>query len=163
MTNHLESFNGLFKGKYVCTVERGGRCLRLDILVKFLIADMLPAIFEEQRMEQAEKARLKHWVISLPGGEKLWHEREASHVALSPVAYFTSDDGCDKAAQDMLTHHQLGVPDPITDGFSFPCYSLTVLEIDKSSTIYNIKVFYCGLVDTILNPTSLRLRLHRIS
>jgi hypothetical protein len=78
-----------------------GNTYLLDVLVKFLIVDMLPAIFEERRMEYAEKERLKCWSYSLPGGERLWREREAGRVALSHRSCQIADESRDTAAPDI--------------------------------------------------------------
>ncbi|KAJ7588293.1 hypothetical protein C8J56DRAFT_1026242 [Mycena floridula] len=46
-TNHLESFNNVLKHKYIQQQQHGGRRLRVDVLLHYLITDMLPSIFEQ--------------------------------------------------------------------------------------------------------------------
>jgi hypothetical protein len=44
-TNHLESFNGLLKRKYIPRWQRSGSRLRFDFLIHILITQILPDIF----------------------------------------------------------------------------------------------------------------------
>lgn len=54
-TNHLESFNGLLKNKHLHRWQRSGRRLHVDVLIKVMVTQILPAIFEQWVMEKAEK------------------------------------------------------------------------------------------------------------
>ncbi|KAJ7934995.1 hypothetical protein B0H13DRAFT_1512496, partial [Mycena leptocephala] len=49
-TNDLEPFNGLLKRKHFRRWQRGGQGLRVDVLIK-----ILPAVFEQRRMQHAER------------------------------------------------------------------------------------------------------------
>lgn len=49
-SNHLESFNGRLKNHYIPQWQHSGHRLRLDILVYFLITNILPRIFAQQRL-----------------------------------------------------------------------------------------------------------------
>jgi hypothetical protein len=83
-TNHLESFNGLLKRKYLKRFQRGGRRLRLDVLLKFLVSTILPSIFEQRRLEYREEERMMLWVKSLPGGERLWEGKSSDQGKTYP-------------------------------------------------------------------------------
>ncbi|KAJ7501990.1 hypothetical protein B0H11DRAFT_1799451, partial [Mycena galericulata] len=48
-TNHLESFNGLLKRKYLPQWQRSGTRLRIDFLILILITKILPEIFALRR------------------------------------------------------------------------------------------------------------------
>lgn len=49
-TNHLESLNGRLKNYYIPQWQHSGRRLRLDVLIYFLIADILPRIYGQHRL-----------------------------------------------------------------------------------------------------------------
>ncbi|KAF7978440.1 hypothetical protein HWV62_624 [Athelia sp. TMB] len=51
-TNHLESFNGLLKRKYLPQWQCSRSRLRFDFLIKVLISNILPDIFSKRRMHQ---------------------------------------------------------------------------------------------------------------
>ena len=44
-TNHLESFNGVLKQKYLQAWKNGSAHIRLDMLLMLLITKILPLIF----------------------------------------------------------------------------------------------------------------------
>jgi hypothetical protein len=51
-TNHLESFNGLLKWKYIPQWQRSGSRLRFDFLIHTLITMILPEIFKLHKSQQ---------------------------------------------------------------------------------------------------------------
>ncbi|EPQ56931.1 hypothetical protein GLOTRDRAFT_127317 [Gloeophyllum trabeum ATCC 11539] len=51
-TNHLESFNGVLKGKYIPQWQHSGVRLRFDFLIHILITRILPEIFTTRRHRQ---------------------------------------------------------------------------------------------------------------
>jgi hypothetical protein len=58
-TNHLESFNGLLKRKYLPQWQRSGTRLRVDFLILILITKILPEIFSLRRTLGEYKQWLK--------------------------------------------------------------------------------------------------------
>ncbi|KAG8958634.1 hypothetical protein FRC03_008953 [Tulasnella sp. 419] len=48
-TNHLESFNRILKHDHIRSLQNGGKRLRFDVLVLYLITRILPAIFSSRR------------------------------------------------------------------------------------------------------------------
>lgn len=56
------------------------------VLIKVVIIDVLPAIFEQYRIRRKENEHICEWVMALPGGQRLWKEKKVSHVVLPPVA-----------------------------------------------------------------------------
>ncbi|KAJ3523870.1 hypothetical protein NM688_g8655 [Phlebia brevispora] len=70
-TNHLESFNGVLKRSYLLPHQRGGRRLRLDILIHLLIFRIFPSIFKRRALEDRESARRAAMIMALPGGALL--------------------------------------------------------------------------------------------
>lgn len=144
-TNHLEAFNRVIKHNHIGHQQHGGRRLRLDVLLHFMVTDMLPSIFEQRAMSAAEHGRYKEWVLALPGGDQLWKEREAGRRVLAPVAYLVPDASRDAAAQEILSHIQLSAPTPDAEGFLFTCYSTLATQHDKTPKLYSIKLAYVGI------------------
>jgi len=49
-TNHLESFNGILKQKFIAQWEKAGHCLRFDVFIHHLVCKNLPQIFARRRL-----------------------------------------------------------------------------------------------------------------
>lgn len=105
-TNHLESFNGVLKRRHLRRWQRGGRRLRLDILVNVLVSEILPSIFEQR-----------------------------GHVTLPTVAYFTPDPARDLSARQLLDNKQISIPTHSPGGFEFTCYSSFATQLDRNPVI----------------------------
>ncbi|KAJ3792372.1 hypothetical protein GGU11DRAFT_750115 [Lentinula aff. detonsa] len=92
-TNHLEAFNRVLKHGHIGNQMHGGRRLRLDSLLHFVVLDMVPSIFDQRTMERAENQRQKNWVLSLPGGTELWSHQQTSSASSNgtPVAFLILD------------------------------------------------------------------------
>ena len=103
-TNHLESFNGLLKHKYLRGWQNGGRQLRLDVLLMLLVTRVLPSIFHQQ--QHMEKQDQKHWddiITMLPGGQALLDQCTSSKtVTFVPLFYLTQDADRDTGAKDLI-------------------------------------------------------------
>ncbi|KAF9029036.1 hypothetical protein BDZ89DRAFT_1133294 [Hymenopellis radicata] len=69
-TNHLESFNRVLKHTYLPQAQHGGHRLRFDVLLKFIIRDMMPSIFEERSARLEELNRRKARALCLVNGEQ---------------------------------------------------------------------------------------------
>ncbi|KIJ43802.1 hypothetical protein M422DRAFT_252705 [Sphaerobolus stellatus SS14] len=50
-TNHVESFNGILKKKYICGYQKGRRRIRFDLLIFLLVNQILPGIFQQRKAE----------------------------------------------------------------------------------------------------------------
>ncbi|KAJ7576841.1 hypothetical protein C8J56DRAFT_1114156 [Mycena floridula] len=146
-TNHLESFNNVLKHKYIQQQQHGGRRLRVDVLLHYLITDMLPSIFEQRRMERGEKERRRAWILSLPGGNALWQQQQTGKTVFGPVAYLVADAERDRAARDLLEFRQIGSPSFSDDGtlFTFSCYSSHATVLNENPLIYAIRIHLNGL------------------
>lgn len=70
-TNHLESFNGVLKRKHLRRWQRGGRRLRVDVLLHIIVFSILPSIFEACKLDADEATRIDAQIRSLPGGAEL--------------------------------------------------------------------------------------------
>lgn len=70
-TNHLESFNGLLKRKYIPRWQRSGSRLRFDFLIRILIIDILPSIFASRISHQQYRMWLASRFTDHAGGVNL--------------------------------------------------------------------------------------------
>jgi hypothetical protein len=142
-TNHLEAFNGLLKRKHLRRFQRGGRRLRLDVLVKLIAFDILPSIFEQRRMEREEKEKVQLWMKSLPGGDRLSAVKTKPSLSRSAVAWLFPDQKRDAEAAEILKTGQISAPtlsQPHENGFSFNCYSSLALDLESNTTMYEIHI-----------------------
>ncbi|EPQ52484.1 hypothetical protein GLOTRDRAFT_95391 [Gloeophyllum trabeum ATCC 11539] len=141
-TNHLESFNCVLKRKHLRRWQRGGRRLREDMLLKILVTKVLPSIFHQRAFEEQDDACRESLIRRLPGGDKLLARRDdagsRNQLVLPPVAYHVPDEQRDLAAQELVTHSQIGAPSMVGDGFVFECYSSLATELDTSPIKYKI-------------------------
>ncbi|KAF7794177.1 hypothetical protein EIP86_005308, partial [Pleurotus ostreatoroseus] len=140
-TNHLESFNRVFKYRHLPTAQRGGRRLRVDVLLQQLIMKILPSIFEFRALEEEEEARWEAQLSRLPGGDALLKAMEQRKAAdLPPVAYLVADVRRDAAATNILQSKQVGSPEfeEKTRTFHFSCYSSLVTPSDPHPVAYQV-------------------------
>ena len=74
-TNHLESFNGVLKRKYLRQFQKGGRRIRIDLLVYLLATRILPGIFQQRKVEEEFYLWLSLRFNEQSGGCNLLQER----------------------------------------------------------------------------------------
>ena len=67
-TNHLESFNGVFKRKHLKRWQHYGKPLCLDIFIHLSITKILLAIFQQRTAVRAAALEWEAQIASLPGG-----------------------------------------------------------------------------------------------
>ncbi|KIJ42120.1 hypothetical protein M422DRAFT_780089 [Sphaerobolus stellatus SS14] len=79
-TNRLESFNGLLKQKYIHRYQKGGRRLRFDLLIYFLVSRILPGIFLQRSAESAYYEWLSGRFSQQSGGQNLTRKTKPSNV-----------------------------------------------------------------------------------
>ncbi|KAJ8089609.1 hypothetical protein PM082_014866 [Marasmius tenuissimus] len=163
-TNHLESFNNVLKNGRLAHVQRGGRRLRFDVLLKFVIQDMMPSIYEERTLLIEERNRRKARLLTLANGQELWNnfqERQSpskSCSTLPPVAFLLPDEARDAAAAGLVSHKQVGAPNWMSNmqGLNLTCISSLVAEHDRQSIEYQVQLWYSGLASSLLYVDSLR-------
>ncbi|KAI8974268.1 hypothetical protein BD414DRAFT_517646 [Trametes punicea] len=151
-TNHLESFNGVLKNKHVRRWQRGGRRLRVDVLLHLFVFSVLPSVFEGRALEEKEDQRIEAQLRSLPGGDNLIRQMRTRHgepstssapsLRPSPHAYLTPDAARDASATLLLENNQISVPTfhEHTLTFGFDCFSSLATTFDVLPTCYNIAV-----------------------
>ena len=86
-TNHLESFNGVLKRKYIRGYQRGGRRLRFDLLIFLLVTRILPSIFEHRKTQTAFYNWLSQRFTQYAGGQNLVKLRDTPTKSKSQVTY----------------------------------------------------------------------------
>jgi hypothetical protein len=139
-TNHLESFNGLLKWKHLKRWQRGGKRLRIDVLLRLLITKVLPSIFEQRAMQRAEDLRWAALVRQLPGGDALLLETKSLTVSIIPTtAYLTSDPEREAAVVTLLANNQISHPTfESHDKLTFACHSSISTIYEPSPTEYQV-------------------------
>ncbi|KAG8727879.1 hypothetical protein FRC11_012270, partial [Ceratobasidium sp. 423] len=107
MTNNpLESFNGLLKHSMLKGWSRGGRRIRVNILVFMLAMKVAHSIFQRQRLEQEERDMLRRALEGVPGADALIGKGRAKPIE-APVAYLSPDTRRDNEAHLLLQHNRL--------------------------------------------------------
>ncbi|KAK4694221.1 hypothetical protein P7C70_g8773, partial [Phenoliferia sp. Uapishka_3] len=74
-SNHLECLNGLLKNKYLNRYKRGGRRIRLDLLVYLLIHKILPSLFGERQKQRTYRANANARFFEAAGNVALGPQR----------------------------------------------------------------------------------------
>ena len=139
-TNHLESFNGVLKRKHLRRWQRGGRRLRIDVLVKLLITKILPSIFQQRSAERNDVSVWEAQMRSLPGGESLLKKTLATNsgYTVPTIAYQVPDESRDLAAAELLQNKQIDIPSVSPTGLTFVCHSTLALAFEKNPVSYCI-------------------------
>ena len=139
-TNHLESFNGLLKNHKLQRYKRNGYRMRLDLLTRVLVDNILPGIFKRSRLRRREEDLINKRILSLPGGELLIKKISQTVNISTPVAFFKADAGRDQAAKLLFENKQISVPEFGSDGFTFTCYSSVALATDSTPVSYTVNL-----------------------
>lgn len=142
-TNHLESFNGVLKRKYLRGWQNGNRRLRLDILVRILIMQVLPSIFRQRALEKREFERMGKRLISVAGGDKLLRQSNTRPSA-RPLLYLVPDEARDADAAKLLKKKQISAPELVEEVLKFTCYSSLAIQLEESSVEYKIVIALDG-------------------
>ncbi|TFK45581.1 hypothetical protein OE88DRAFT_1649199 [Heliocybe sulcata] len=145
-TNHLESFNGVFKRKHLRRWQRNGKRLREDQFLKISVIHVLPAIFMQRTMEDNKEARRIAQICLLPGGCALL-ARQAENMDLSvlpTVAYLLPDETRHHAALDIVGNAQISTPSLSNCGLVFECYSTLATDFDPSPRKYAVFLGFNG-------------------
>lgn len=102
-TNHLESFNGVLKRKYIKQWQRSGRRLRFDVLIHRLIQSILPNIFAHHRMTDTFTLWRSDRFREAAGGARLIpsSRKKALEPVFIAIAWFEPDPLRDGPASDL--------------------------------------------------------------
>ncbi|KAK7001142.1 hypothetical protein R3P38DRAFT_3327238 [Favolaschia claudopus] len=115
------SFNGLLKRKYLRRWQRGGRRLRVDVLINVIV--------NKRRLQGLERERAL-----------LLSKRIVRDETPTPVAFFVPDESRDTAAAQLLQNNQISAPEFDADTFKFSCYSSLATEFDEEPRVYTIQI-----------------------
>lgn len=147
-TNHLESFNSVLKRKHIGCRQKGGRKLRLDVLLHIFVFSALPSIFKQRQLEDREAARRQRQYLRLAGGKELVQRQTVSRPRpkLEPIAYYIPDERRDAAAALLVEHRQISIPAlrPDHSALDFNCYSALASEHDPSPVLYAVSLGFHG-------------------
>jgi hypothetical protein len=149
-TNHLEAFNGVLKGTHLRRWRKGGRRIRVDVLIHALAVYILPSIFKERRMISEQASRIAALVRLLPGGAALLDHKQGAKLvpAVPKVAYLMPDEKRDARAQELLSHRQISAPTVLSGnvGLTLTSYSSRALSFETTPTTYTIRLGFSGVV-----------------
>lgn len=121
----------------------------MDVLVKSLATQILPAIFEQRTLEKSERNRIDELIRSVAGGAAVLAKRNSmARASPSPHCFLAPDISCDSAAQQILEDGQLGSPalDANQTGLFFQCHSSIAIEQDTNAHIYTLWLGFTGRV-----------------
>ncbi|KAJ6573241.1 hypothetical protein B0H10DRAFT_2349038 [Mycena sp. CBHHK59/15] len=140
-TNHLESFNRVFKRIHL---------LRVDVLIHAIVVYILPSIFEERRVNQEQASRIATLIRLLPGGAALLEQKRGPKAPppVPKIAYLVPDADRDERARDLVANRQISAPTllPANAGLTVTSYSSRALSIETTPTIYTIQIGFNGAV-----------------
>ena len=91
-TNHLESFNGVLKHKHLRRFQRGGRKMRIDLLIYLLATRILPGVFQQRKVEEDFYCWLSMRFKEQGGSRDLVEEHLARRRASTKKAPSTSTE-----------------------------------------------------------------------
>lgn len=103
-TNHLESFNGVLKRKWLAQYQRAGRRLRFDVLIFRLIISILPCIYAHHRMINTYRLwKIDRFRVAAGGAAVAPAPRTSPMKAAKAIlAWYEPDTRRDAAAQDIV-------------------------------------------------------------
>ncbi|KAI0711901.1 hypothetical protein C8T65DRAFT_727049, partial [Cerioporus squamosus] len=150
-TNHLEAFNGVLKRKHIRRWQRGGRRVRVDILLHLFVFSLVPAIYQARTLEQLEEARLAAQMKAIPGGAELLAANSTARGHPSQqdtstdetrYAWLAPDESRDSAAAGLVENRQISVPDfqEQSRTFAFDCFSSRALASDTAPVSYSLSI-----------------------
>ncbi|CCO35184.1 hypothetical protein BN14_09299 [Rhizoctonia solani AG-1 IB] len=142
--NHLESFNGLLKQKLLKGYARGGRRIRVDILVFMLATKVAQSIFQRRKLEEEERNMLRKALEGVPGVVSLLGNN-ANRAIEAPVAYLSPDKTRDNEAQLLLQQNRLSHPTIHGGGIQLTCWSTQSVDAQGAPIGYNIWLGFNGI------------------
>ncbi|KAG8763646.1 hypothetical protein FRC12_008470 [Ceratobasidium sp. 428] len=139
--NHLESFNGLLKRKFLPSLTRNGHRMRLDTLIMLLKIKVADVIFQQRRLRSNEKAKLTEALASVPGASNVVAKLlgQAEQVR---VAYLEPDTRRDEEARYLMENKYVRLVGQNDIGVALTCYSFRGYDDDGTWTQYDISLNY---------------------
>lgn len=150
-TNHLESFNGLLKRKYIPRWQRSGSRLRFNFFIHILITSILPDIFATRLSHHHYHMWLSSRFADHAGGVNLVEVRklraaEAPVATIGQLCWWEADARRDDEAWAIVQTHRL---QPVTqtvsiDQYETTCFSASAPLHSLSSTQYKLYLHRMG-------------------
>ncbi|KAK6987850.1 hypothetical protein R3P38DRAFT_3230019 [Favolaschia claudopus] len=130
--------------------QKGGRRLRVDVLIHAIAVHILPSIFKERSLISEQASRIAALVRLLPGGAALLDKPNQIQTvtAVPGVAYLISDPVRDERAREMVVNRQIGQPTSLPGnlGLVLEAYSSRAFAVDTNATTYTIRLGFNGVV-----------------
>jgi hypothetical protein len=114
-TNHLESFNGVLKRKFIHHFQKGGRRIRFDLLIFLIVKQILPEIFLKRKLEANYFQWLSARFQEQAGGRSLTRTRQTSSSDINNLQEYKfswwqmeSELDLQDEISYMIQHHRIG-------------------------------------------------------
>ena len=115
------------------------------MLVFLLVTKVIPAIFDQQRLDAQEDHRWNERIQTLPGGTALIEPISARASRGPPLAYLLVDEQRDRMAQDLLYRQRLSIPVQYPTGVMLNCYSSQATTYEQNPTVYQVWLGFDGI------------------
>lgn len=151
--NHLESFNGLLKRKYIPRWQRSGTRLQFDFLIHVLIAEILPDIFASRLSNQHYREWLANRFADHAGGVNLVELKKVGGVrAILPSCegaakcWWQADPQRDDEAQAIFQlQHVHSIRQTVCpDQYEAACFSMSAPLDDGMKIQYELRLHRAG-------------------
>ncbi|KAG8942887.1 hypothetical protein FRC03_002837, partial [Tulasnella sp. 419] len=104
-TNHLESFNRILKQDYIKRFQKGGKRLRFDIFLYYLILRIIPSIFDHFQSYEEHLS----WIASRFDGQTFQQRSSgSSRISAHPIAWIPKSNDSRGQARDSSRHKKEG-------------------------------------------------------
>lgn len=151
-TNHLESFNGLLKRKYLPRWQHSGTRLRIDFLIFTLITKILPEIFALRHSIRSYKTWLQHRFQNSAGGvdlvelRKIQKQASPSQRSVCLLCWWTPHSRRDAEAQAIVHLKRIYNINQTLDcnQYEATCVSSRSVLGDPSARLYHIYIHRDG-------------------
>lgn len=113
-TNHLESFNGILKRKYIPQWQRSGNRLRFDVFIHHLVCKILPVIFAQRQMNKEHSLWVdRRFTAALGGQSSVQREKQKGGSAsgrkstTTALTWFEPETNQDRKAHSLFLAQRL--------------------------------------------------------
>jgi len=142
MTNHLESFNGILKQKFIAQWEKAGHHLRFDVFIHHLVCKILPQIFARRRLLVHYGLWVDERFRVAAGGNHLYSIKKKTNAQALPtgclpipLTWFEVDEHRSREAEVILHQKKLVIM-PTRRPYEIWATCATSAAIDLSNPSY---------------------------
>ena len=154
-TNHLESFNGLLKRKYIPRWQRTGARIRFDFLIHILISRILPEIYSLRRSQDQYLSWVTDRFKESAGGVDLTKvvnskgtlSRGAGAASGAGLYWFEPNERRDGEAIAIINLGRMRDvrPSQLLDQIEANCATTSANLADPNHTKYNLSMYRNGV------------------